>query len=385
MMGTEFVFGSQLPKQTKRHPKTLSQPAEFRYRGRDQLMLSAEDANLFYGMFYPLLNYVNDKHKVNENLPVLHDEASYTDAMEAKKVADYMWEHLETIDEFLADHPDLPEEQREIITSWKKRIRGRFVLERHLQKGSVLLSAEGDGKAYLVSGIRSYWEQMVQYRKPPVFVSTTLIPFKDVIIYDSFLMNYNILIGGNMTRSFKQQYMEAKNSGRLVTTLSETKPVPQKAGTAAKKTTAKKGSVVKKPGIRYTLKVYPKGMGREIYRVIEIAGNKTLTDLCWAIMGSFDFDMDHLYEYIMDDRRNSWNRYLCTYMEDEDYPSTDIVLNRIGLFPGKKFYLHYDFGDDWYFAINVRKIEETEGTISTRIIKQAGELEQYPDYSDEEW
>ena len=39
----------------------------------------------------------------------------------------------------------------------------------------------------------------------------------------------------------------------------------------------------------YKLKVYPAGMSREVYRVIEICGKETLDTLCAAIMDAFDF------------------------------------------------------------------------------------------------
>ena len=39
---------------------------------------------------------------------------------------------------------------------------------------------------------------------------------------------------------------------------------------------------------RYTLKVYPAGRGREIYRTIMISGKDTLDDLCEFILESFN-------------------------------------------------------------------------------------------------
>ena len=51
----------------------------------------------------------------------------------------------------------------------------------------------------------------------------------------------------------------------------------------------------------------------------------------------------------------------------------------------QKFLLHYDFGDDWLFTINVEKINKTEMAILPRVIKQKGEIEQYPDVDDWDW
>ncbi len=43
---------------------------------------------------------------------------------------------------------------------------------------------------------------------------------------------------------------------------------------------------------KYTFKVYLAGRGREVYRIIEMTGEKTLDDLCEFILESFDFIHD---------------------------------------------------------------------------------------------
>lgn len=42
---------------------------------------------------------------------------------------------------------------------------------------------------------------------------------------------------------------------------------------------------------QYVLKVYPLGLGNEVYRTLEICGDSTLDQLCDAIMEAFDFSM----------------------------------------------------------------------------------------------
>ena len=51
---------------------------------------------------------------------------------------------------------------------------------------------------------------------------------------------------------------------------------------------------------------------------------------------------------------------------------------------GQKFILHYDFGDDWVFVINVQKIGDSERKKAPKLIKSKGQVEQYPDW-DEDW
>lgn len=133
---------------------------------------------------------------------------------------------------------------------------------------------------------------------------------------------------------------------------------------------------------QYSMKIYPVGRGREVYRNIEICGDRTLDQLCGAIMDAFDFFDEHLYEFCMDNRMYSDYAYQSNPEGDE--PSTRIKLDEMGLRPKQKFSLHYDFGDDWMFAITVSKIMEVEESFPTRLVKSKGSIEQYPDWEDED-
>ena len=53
---------------------------------------------------------------------------------------------------------------------------------------------------------------------------------------------------------------------------------------------------------QYSMKVYPAGRGRDVYRNIEICGNESLDRLCETILEAFDFIADHLYDFCMDNR-----------------------------------------------------------------------------------
>lgn len=131
---------------------------------------------------------------------------------------------------------------------------------------------------------------------------------------------------------------------------------------------------------QYSIKVFPAGRGRDVYRNIEICGDETLDQLCKTILDAFDFIDEHLYEFCMDNRQHSTDAYYATMMEQE--PSTDIALDELGLYNGQKFLLHYDFGDDWMFHIRVLNITEVKESFEPRIVKSKGYISQYPDYDD---
>ena len=81
-----------------------------------------------------------------------------------------------------------------LFRSWKRQIRGKFVLERHLKKGSVFISMD-DEQVYQVSGIVSSWKEMLYFTPVPVLLEAVLIPFRDVIISDGLVIPYKVEIG----------------------------------------------------------------------------------------------------------------------------------------------------------------------------------------------
>lgn len=69
-------------------------------------------------------------------------------------MANRIWEDVSIIDEYIELYSDeMNEEEIDIVAGWKNAVRGTFVVDRHLRKGSVLVSA--DKKVYLVKGIYS--------------------------------------------------------------------------------------------------------------------------------------------------------------------------------------------------------------------------------------
>lgn len=97
----------------------------------------------------------------------------------------------------------------QIVAGWKRCRPGRYILERHLKKGSVFISAE-DKAVYMVKGLFSTWEEMLG--KGPVLLDAVLIPFRDSIISDGLVMPYRIYFGRGAAEGFKEEYMNAKRN-----------------------------------------------------------------------------------------------------------------------------------------------------------------------------
>ena len=188
------------------------------------MVLSEQDAALFYELWFPLLEYVNQNYKVSENLKQIA-VAESLDPAEVKLVANYLWDNPGIIDDYLHLHGDLPKDHAELIQSWKRCVKGRFVLERHLKKGSIFISTDHPG-VYQVCGIITSLEEMFYWRPLPILMDVALIPFRDVIISDGLLVPLNVYLGGGIKRMLKETYMTAKKEGTIHRTLQDRQWVP---------------------------------------------------------------------------------------------------------------------------------------------------------------
>lgn len=179
------------------------------------MKLKPEDAALFYKLFLPLLDYVN------ESFHVTVEDVRFTgkriDPSNAAEVARYLWERTSIIDDYVTE-TKLPTEHKEILLGWKRCIPGAFIIERHLKKGSVFISANNNS-VYLVNGIIDSWEEMLSDYPTPLIVEATLLPFKNVIISDGLVSAFPICFGRNSAAEFKETYMTAKQNHSIITNI----------------------------------------------------------------------------------------------------------------------------------------------------------------------
>ena len=178
------------------------------------MILTEEQAKQFYGLWIPLLDYVNRKYRIVKELYGM----TSPEGLPIRKVAlisAKLWEDRDIIDAYLATEGNqLNPEETALVGSWKRALPGRFIVERHLRNGSVFI-CDADNEVYIVKGIYSTWREMMQGYPMPQAVNTTLMPFGDTIIYDGILAPYGLCFAKNLSDEFKNIYQEAKKSGNL--------------------------------------------------------------------------------------------------------------------------------------------------------------------------
>lgn len=181
------------------------------------MILSYEDSQLFYRLFYSLLNYTNERCQIVPNAAPLVI-GTPPDGSRILPLANHIWSHRDIIDDFLADNPNLPADEASIVRNWKHGLQGSFLIERVLKKGAIMVHLE-TSQFYQVIGLTTEWEEMFPYF--PVMMRTTLLPFRDRITYAVTIEMNRVTFGGGIKKSLREQYMEAKRNGAIHTTLDD--------------------------------------------------------------------------------------------------------------------------------------------------------------------
>lgn len=172
----------------------------------------------FYGIWFPLLHFVNRHRKLVPVFPNVWRNAQVPVEV-AVTVRNALWEDDALREAFIAENPArLSREDLALVNSWKHRIEDDFFIFRHLKKHTVFIGGDSPASAYGVQGITDPLEEIVGPYLP-IYVKTVLIPFEDRIIYDSLLSSYPIQFGSGYRHSLQETYRNIQEHGGIITHL----------------------------------------------------------------------------------------------------------------------------------------------------------------------
>jgi hypothetical protein len=133
------------------------------------------------------------------------------------KCRESLFDDESIIDEYIASNFDqLTTDQIKILGGFKKKIRSTFVIFKCLTDYAIFIDTK-DNKFYAVTALGDSFDTF--FDKFPVSISTTLIPFKDKIIYDGFIQSLGLYYGRNMTDAMNEDYKKAKRKKEILTML----------------------------------------------------------------------------------------------------------------------------------------------------------------------
>jgi hypothetical protein len=176
---------------------------------------------------WKLQYYVNHRKGFHKGVSNFEDYAN----LETKaklKARDELWNNPDHISAFVRENPDgLPPDELQIVEKWMRFVNGKFMILRHLKKGSIFIK---DETVYSVHGILDPLDEVMPSYVLPQMVEAVLLPYKGQIVYDGLLMGYNVHFGGGIRSDLNETYNIAKQKERIVYTLEpETEsPKPRK-------------------------------------------------------------------------------------------------------------------------------------------------------------
>ncbi|CAN5804997.1 hypothetical protein BH10BAC3_BH10BAC3_30560 [soil metagenome] len=165
-----------------------------------------------------LLFYVGQQKKI---LPKNTDFKKFADTdLETKfKCREILLADDNIIDEYIASNFDhLTTDQIKILVGFKKKIRSSFVIFKCLTNYAIFIDTK-DNRFYAVKALGDSFHNF--FNNFPVNISTTLIPFKDKIIYDGFIQSSGVYYGRNMTEAMNENYKKAKRNKQILTKIDE--------------------------------------------------------------------------------------------------------------------------------------------------------------------
>lgn len=177
--------------------KNLSTNYEYKQKSvkQENARLSEKDTDLFYKVYFGLLEFVNKKFNVVPKLKIY--EGAGIDPTDLAKVIKKLWENPSNlIDEFVKTNPlKFSKEELDIVSNFKKGQDGMFIVAKYEKEYAMFLSMDA---AYMVKGLTSNIDEIIPLYSLPVVVFTRLLPFKDYIVYDSIFNEASISMGSGM-------------------------------------------------------------------------------------------------------------------------------------------------------------------------------------------
>ena len=122
----------------------------------------------------------------------------------------------------------------------------------------------------------------------------------------------------------------------------------------------------------------------EAWRRLVVPSQLSLEHLVDSILDAFNFDKDHLYQFICQDRFGASFKISHPYMEDSPPWTDEFQVGELPLQVGETMTFWFDFGDNWKFQLLLEAINPPEQKIKQpQLLEGSGEAPKQ--YWQEDW
>jgi hypothetical protein len=178
------------------------------------MRLSLEECQLFFKLYEPLLQFVNDALK-RAPTPEPTSKRDPLTPQQRKDAMQALVGSSDLLDAFAATNPaQLTLQELQIVSNWRHAVAGQFIVLRQLKRHAVLLSTDDTAEAYAVLGLSQPISDLVAVPLPRL-VETVLLPFLGEIVCHGVLGNFNVVFGSGTRRRFDESFRTARENGRF--------------------------------------------------------------------------------------------------------------------------------------------------------------------------
>lgn len=165
--------------------------------------LSSKNADLFYELYFAVLDFVNKKYSINNKLKIYRGKG--LDPNELSAIVDKFWSEKDSIiDEFCNKNLyKFNDEELEMVKEFKKGIRDMFIICDYLEDYTAVM---GKDRCYMIKGLTCNIDEVIEYDILPAPTMMIIFPFKDVLVYDGMIATYPIKIGSAMEDMIMADY-----------------------------------------------------------------------------------------------------------------------------------------------------------------------------------
>lgn len=190
-------------KKLKQQEKLDSMKKEQRYVKQQSACLSRKEVKLFYKLYFGLLDFTNRKFNIKPGYKIYKKEG--LNPYDILDVIEKFWELKDNIiTEFCMVNPyKFNSKEIKRIQDFKKGIRDIFVIAEYQKEYTALMNTD---KVYMIKGITSNIDEIIPYTQLPYMVRTTILPFGDVLVYDSLFISYSINFGQGFSKTVENEY-----------------------------------------------------------------------------------------------------------------------------------------------------------------------------------
>lgn len=177
------------------------------YKKQENACLSRKNAKLFYKLYFALLEYTNNKYKINPSVRKIYKQEGIN-PYDIFEIIDKLWEDKDVIfPEFILKNPfRFDKDELKLVKEMQNGFREIFVIIAFEDKYTVVVNEE---KTYMIKGLNANIDEIISIDNLPYVVTMTLIPFKGCLTYDGLFSALPIDMGVSARELFASEY---KNS-----------------------------------------------------------------------------------------------------------------------------------------------------------------------------